>query len=106
MKIIALERPVPGVADEAFTPALLREEAARAWELLQEGALRELCFRADREEAVLFLEAPDVAAARATLSRLPLVREGLIDFDLIPLRAYPGFARLFTRPGHDSVSAT
>jgi hypothetical protein len=34
-------------------------------------------------------------AARATLSTLPLVERGLIDFELIALRAYPGFARLF-----------
>jgi hypothetical protein len=29
------------------------------------------------------------------LATLPLVSQGLIDFDLIPLRPYPGFARLF-----------
>lgn len=95
MKIIALERPVAGVADEAFTPALLREEASRAWALHQEGAIRELYFRADRSEAVLVLEAADLAAAQAVLSELPLVRERLIDFELVPLSAYPGFARLF-----------
>jgi muconolactone delta-isomerase len=97
MKIIAMERPVPGVSDEAFEPQLLREEAARAWELHQSGAIRELHFRADREEAVLVLEAPDEAAARGVLAELPLVRAGLIDFELVPLRAYPGFARLFTK---------
>ena len=95
MRVIAIEKAVPGVADEAFTAPLLREEAARAWELYQAGELRELCFRADRQEAVLFLEVPDLAAARAVLAKLPLVRRGLIDFDLVPLAAYPGFARLF-----------
>jgi muconolactone delta-isomerase len=95
MKIIALERPVPGAADEAFTPELLRQEARRAWELHQSGGIRELYFRADREEAVLVLEASDVGAARKVIAELPLVRAGLIDFDLVPLRAYPGFARLF-----------
>jgi hypothetical protein len=29
------------------------------------------------------------------LDTLPLVREKLIGFELIPLMAYPGFARLF-----------
>jgi len=29
------------------------------------------------------------------LSSLPLVEQGLIRFELIPLVAYPGFARLF-----------
>lgn len=98
MRILALERAVPGVADEAFTPELLRAEAACAWKLHQAGHIRELCFRADRHEAVLFLEAPDLGAARAVLAELPLVRARLIDFDLVPLAAYPGFARLFAAP--------
>jgi hypothetical protein len=95
MKILALERPVPGVAPESCTPALLRSEARRAWELQQAGVIRELYFRVDRDEAVLVLEAADLAQARATLADLPLVRAGLIEFELVPLRAYPGFARLF-----------
>ena len=95
MRVIAIEKAVPGVADEAFTASLLREEAARAWELYQAGGLRELCFRADRQEAVLFLEAPDLESARSVLATLPLVRHGLIDFELVPLAPYPGFARLF-----------
>lgn len=96
MRVIAIERTVPGVADEAFTASLLREEAAKAWELYQAGDLREIHFRADRHAAVLFLEVPDLAAARAVLARLPLVRERLIDFELVPLAPYPGFARLFS----------
>jgi hypothetical protein len=31
------------------------------------------------------------------LSELPLMRAGLIDFQVIPLVAYPGFARLFAQ---------
>jgi len=29
------------------------------------------------------------------IDSLPLVAAGLIDFDLVPLKPYPGFARLF-----------
>jgi hypothetical protein len=36
-----------------------------------------------------------VAAGRKIVRELPLVRAGLIDFELVPLKAYPGFARLF-----------
>ena len=95
MKLIALERPVSGVADEAFTAEILKEEAVRTWDLYQSGAIRELYFRADRQEAVLVLEAQDVATAREILSELPLVRAQFIDFELVPLAPYPGFARLF-----------
>ena len=31
------------------------------------------------------------------LAQLPFVREGLIIFELIPLKAYPGFERLFAK---------
>jgi muconolactone delta-isomerase len=95
MKIIALECDVPGVTDSRFTGELLKEEAARAWELHQAGVIRELYFREDRESAVLVLECEDVEEAHTVLATLPLVRDGLIAFECIPLTAYPGFARLF-----------
>jgi hypothetical protein len=94
MKILALEKEVPGVSDDAFE-AHLRDEAARTWELQQAGIVRELYFRADWPGAVLVLECEDASAAEQVLATLPLVRKGLIKFELIPLRPYPGFARLF-----------
>ena len=97
VKILALERDVPGVTDEQFGPHL-KAEATRAWALHQQGAVRELYFRADEDAAVLVLECGDLAEAER-LASLPLVREGLIAFDLIPLQAYPGFARLFATDG-------
>ncbi len=36
-----------------------------------------------------------VEEALEVLNTLPLVREKLVRFELIPLVAYPGFARLF-----------
>jgi len=96
MKILALEKEVPGVRDEAFTVELLRREAARAWELYQAGSIREMYFRSDRTEAVLLLECTSVAEAETILSSLPLVRSGLIAFECIPLKPYDGFARLFS----------
>ena len=95
MKILAIEDPNPIATDEDFAPHL-KAEAARAWELHQAGIIRELYFRDDRDEAVLVLECASLDEARAALATLPLVAEGLISFDLFPLRAYPGFARLFT----------
>ena len=95
MKILAIEHDPPNVTDDQFTPELLQAEAQRAWELHQAGVIRELYFRADRSEAVLILECVDVDEARSILDTLPLVREKLIGFELIPLMAYPGFARLF-----------
>ena len=61
------------------------------------AVIRELYFRTDSESAVLVLECDGIGEARRALEKLPLVARGLIAFDLIPLRPYPGFARLFAR---------
>jgi len=65
------------------------------WELYQSGVLRELYFRQDKDSAVLILECTDINEAEEILNTLPLVKEGLISFDIIPLVPYPGFSRLF-----------
>ncbi len=96
MKFLALEHDLPDVAAASqFSESLLKAEAHRAWELYQAGMIRELYFRADRHEAVLMLECTNVEEALEVLNTLPLVREKLIGFEVIPLTAYPGFARLF-----------
>lgn len=94
MKILALETETPGVAKDRFKP-FLKEEARKVWELYQEGTLRELYFRTDTDAAVLILECDSIKEAEGVLATLPLVKENLISFQLIALKPYPGFKRLF-----------
>ncbi len=94
MKILALEHEVPGAKAEQFEQ-YAKDEARRVWELTQTGLFRESYFRADRNEAVLILECESVDQSEDVLKTLPFVRAGLIRFEIIPLKAYPGFARLF-----------
>ncbi|MFO1076258.1 MAG: superoxide dismutase [Planctomycetota bacterium] len=94
MKILALERELPGATADGFRRHA-KDEAQRLWELVRAGVVRETYFRVDRNEAVLVLECRTEDEARESLSGLPFVREHLIAFDLIPLQAYPGFERLF-----------
>ena len=94
MKVLALGRDIVAQDDPRFAE-LRPAEARRVWELHQADVLREVYFRADSPNGVLVFEVADVAAARAAVDSLPLVAAGLIDFELVPLRPYPGFARLF-----------
>lgn len=94
MKILAIEHELPGATPELFQ-RLAQDEARKAWELHQAGSIRELYFRDDQSSAVLILECASLDEASNILNELPFVRDGLISFELIPLRAYPGFARLF-----------
>lgn len=96
MKILATEKETPDVNAEAFKP-YLKSEAFRVWELYQAGIIREIYFRQGRSEAVLMLECADTEDAQEILASLPLVREGLIAFDVIPLKPYSGFSRLFDK---------
>ena len=94
MKILAIEHENAGSRADDFAP-LLENEARRVWELYQAGVIREVYFRQEQAAAVLMLECPDVTEAEETLASLPLAAAGLIWFELIGLRAYPGFERLF-----------
>jgi muconolactone delta-isomerase len=96
MKILVLENELPGATSEKFQQ-YSKEEARKAWELHQAGIIRELYFRADRNEAVLVLECASVSEAQEILSTLPFVQNNLITFKFIPLKAYPGFDRLFEK---------
>jgi hypothetical protein len=96
MKIIALEREGAGESGNDYD-VYLRAEAQMVWDLAHAGIVREIHFREDRPQAVIILEAAGVDEAREILSRLPLVEAGLIEFEIIGLRPYPGYERLFAR---------
>lgn len=97
MKVLALGRDLVPQDDPRFVE-LRPPEARRVWDLYQADILREIYFRADRPNGVLVFEVADLSAAREAVESLPLVAAGLIAFDLVPLRPYPGFARLFREP--------
>ena len=86
MKLLAIEQDVPGTTPDDFSP-LLRSEALRVWELQQAGILREIYFIKD--------ECETLDAAQEIVETLPLVKAGLITFEILPLIPYPGLARLF-----------
>lgn len=94
MKILAIEKELPGTKADDFKPHL-KAEAYKAWDLYQSGIIREMYFRQDQAIAVLILECTGVEEAQEVLNTLPLVKERLITFDIIPLIPYPGFSRLF-----------
>lgn len=96
MKLLALEIEIEKINPKA-SQQYLEEEAKNVWELQQEGFIREIYFRTERNLAVLVLEAKSKEEAKEKLYKLPLVKNGLIKFEIIPLRAYPGFERLFKK---------
>ena len=75
---------------EAFEP-FLDAEGLRVRELYAEGSLRSIWGRTDIPGAVMLWEAADEAAVRAGLDSLPLAKRGMLEVEVIPLRAYRAF---------------
>jgi hypothetical protein len=92
MKILAIEKELKTVDWENESQTLI-EEAKSAYKMMLSGNLREIYFT-ENKNAVLILECEDKIAAKELLDKLPLVRKGIIDFEIMELQPYTGFSRL------------
>jgi muconolactone delta-isomerase len=93
MKFIAVEFDIPDITEEQIKP-LLKKESQRVLELYEEGIIREIYFKKEKNNAVLILECNDQDQAELILQTLPLVKEKLINFEISQLVHYSGFSRL------------
>ena len=94
MKILAIEKEIKGIEPSKMQPHL-KNEARAVWKLQQAGIIREIYFTQKSHCAVIILECGSAPDAMNILNSLPLVKENLISFDVIPLVPYDGFERLF-----------
>jgi len=92
MKILAIEKDLKAVDWEKESQTL-NEEALLVFELYQEEIIREIYF-SDSKNAILILECEDKSEANSILNDFPLVKKGLIEFEILELQAYTGFSRL------------
>jgi hypothetical protein len=94
MKVLAIDKLLPGISIERIQP-FLKSEAEHAWKNYEAGIFRELYMRGDRPGAVVILECRDIDDAKTIMAELPLVKEKFIEFDFIPLSPFTPFASLF-----------
>ncbi|WP_109437103.1 hypothetical protein [Aquimarina sp. AU119] len=94
MQILAIDKMKEGVNDEILTPHLPQELAATI-NLYLEEKIRTFYFRKDRPGVVFILECESIEEARKTLDQLPLVQEGFLDFEYIPLGPLEPLKMLF-----------
>jgi hypothetical protein len=95
MKILAIEKETIAVNWEQETEVLINE-AYRAYELFQEGIIREIYLN-EADEAVIILECDSKKQAEDLLATLPLVQAGFIRFEVMELLPYTGFGRIIMR---------
>jgi hypothetical protein len=92
-KIFAVVHPVDGV-QASDLDSLMQFEAAHLWSLYERGTVREVWSRTDAPGAVYVLEST-VDEARALLADQPMVRAGMVGYELAPVAAFTCFSDLF-----------
>ena len=91
MKIIGIATAKPGVTQDQLKP-FMKDEAREAWRLYQADVIRENYTRTDHPGVVTIFECASVADAERICQAFPLVREGLIDFEFIPVGYFQPWA--------------
>lgn len=93
MKVLAIEKEIPGVDWTTVSKELLTQEALDVYQLYLSGQIREHYFN-ENNCAVLVLECDSKAQAHELLGKLPLVANNLITFDIMELHPYTGYDRI------------
>jgi uncharacterized protein YciI len=92
MHFIAITRRFVERFTEAEFAALLGPEGERARALYAAGSFRAIYSRGDVPGAVIEIEAGDLAEATSLVESLPFARQGLMEFQVVPLKPYRVFA--------------
>jgi hypothetical protein len=93
MKILAIEKEVPGVDWSSVSKGLLAQEALDVYRMYLAEQLREHYFN-EEKRAILVLECDSKTQAQELLGQLPLVDKSLIAFEIMELHPYTGYDRI------------
>ncbi|MBV9193839.1 MAG: hypothetical protein JO168_06800 [Solirubrobacterales bacterium] len=97
-KIFGVARPLMSVTWADMLP-VMQFEAAHVWSLYERGIARDAWIRTDAPGAVYVLESTPVEAERL-LSDQPMVRCGLVGFELMPVGPFTALSLLFGTEEH------
>lgn len=92
MKILAIEKEIENV-NWSDAESILKQEAYYVNDLCLQNILREIYFTEDKR-AVLILECQDIKHAKKIIDSLPLVKDKMIEFDIVSLLPYTGLSRI------------
>lgn len=94
MKILCLDRPLPGATLEKYQ-LHLQDEVHHVWQAYKNGIVREIYSRRDLPGVAIILECASVDEAKEAFGDFPLVSAGLIEIDAIPLGLFLNWEMLF-----------
>ena len=94
MKVLAIIDVAASVEIESVVRRL-DDEVRDSWHLFSAGVLREAYMTQTPTRAVFILEATDRERAEEHLRTLPLIAEGLLKCELVELRPFVNWSKLF-----------
>ena len=94
MQYLAISRRRTEQFTDADFQTRIAAEVAQARVLYAEGFLRHIWNRGDVPGACLLIEADSAEQVRERLDTLPLVRAGMLETVVVPLKPYAGFCPL------------
>lgn len=96
MQILVIARVKAGIPLEQVLP-FVSPEAAKLWEFYALDQVRQAYYIADMSGAVILWESESVESVAQELNKLPMVKEGILACEILPLKPYTGYASLFTQ---------
>ncbi len=96
MRMLCLDRPLPGATPEKYQPHML-DEIRHTWQAYKQGIVRDIYFRQDRPGVAIFLECDSVEEAKKIFAEFPLFKAGVIEAEVIPLGPFANWEFLFAQ---------
>jgi hypothetical protein len=96
MQVLVIARIKAGIPVEQVLP-FVSAEAARAWEFYASEQIRQMYYIADMSGAVMLWEGETVEWVAQAVNKLPMVQEGILTCEILPLKPYTGYASLFAQ---------
>ena len=98
MQILAIDKLTKGTTEEKMRRHLPKE-LAHTIQLYLDEKIRTFFFRKDRPGVVFIMESDSLDEAQRVINELPLVKEKLLDFELVPIGPLKPLEILLTAPG-------
>ncbi|MFB2981212.1 hypothetical protein [Microseira sp. BLCC-F43] len=96
MQVLVIARVKSGIAIEQVLP-FVSPEAAQVWKFYQSEQIRQIYYIADMSGAVILWEGESVESITQEMQKLPMVKQGILACEILPLKPYTGYASLFSQ---------
>ncbi|MEO1763284.1 MAG: hypothetical protein AAFR83_15190 [Cyanobacteria bacterium J06629_18] len=96
MQFLVIARVAENNSADEVLP-YVKPEAEKVWEYYASDIVRSIYYIADMSGAVLMLEAENLEAAQKIVAQLPMAQHNVLNFEILPLKAYTGLEVLFAK---------